>query len=485
MVCAARATRSGSWPVSWLRVSWLLAGLAVATATACAPTSKVATPPPAAQARPPAPQETPPLGTLELPPLPPGTPVPPAGTPIPPGAPPGAAPGTLGETPPPAGSAPGSITELPTVTIQAGTHVAILLPLSGPDAMIGRALLNAAELAVFDFGDDNFVLNAYDTESHGAAAAAQKALGDGAQLILGPLFARSVAEVAAVARAQNVNVIAFSNDRSVAGPGIFLMGMPPSDAIARALAYARAQGVTRWAALLPSDTLGDRIAATVQLVAQKLDAELVRVEHYDPGSDASNAVKRAAEFERRHAAYIAGNPAVAPAALSRNKPQTAGDLDYQALVLGEAGQRLRAIASLLPFYDIDPAQVHLIGTPAWEDQSLAGEPGLVGAWFAAPDPAGRAAFERKFRETYARSAPRIATLAYDAAGLAAVLARVRGGPDFSVATLSSPSGFAGVDGIFRFAPDGVVERGLAVLQLDRRAIQVISPAPTTFEAPVQ
>ena len=204
----------------------------------------------------------------------------------------------------------------------------------------------------------------------------------------------------------------------------------------------------------------------------------MRLEHYDPGSDASNAIKRVAEFERRHAAYIASTPAVAPAALNRNKPRTTGEVDYQALVLGEAGQRLRAIASLLPFYDIDPAQVHLIGTPAWEDQSLAAEPALVGAWFAAPDPAGRAAFERKYREAYSRSAPRIATLAYDAAGLAAVLARVRGAPDFSAATLSSPSGFAGIDGIFRFASDGVVERGLAVLQLDRRSTQVISPAPT-------
>jgi len=499
MVGAARATRSGSWPVSWRRVSWLLAGLGLALATACAPTSKVATPPSAAQARPPAPQETPPLGTIALPPLPPGSAPPPFAPPpggapgAPPGSPPGtpgvlppgAPPGTTGETAPPAEGEPGAVTQLPTVTIQAGTHVAILLPLSGPDARIGHALLDAAELAVFDFGDDNFVLDAYDTEKNGAAAAAQKALTDGAQLILGPLFARSVAEVANVARAQNVNVISFSNDRSVAGPGIFLMGLPPSDSILRALAYARSQGVTRWAALLPSDTLGDRIAATVQLAAQKLDAEVVRIEHYDPGGDAANAVKRVAEFERRHAAYIASNPAVPPAALSRNKPQTTGEVDYQALVLGEAGQRLRSIASLLPFYDIDPAQVHVIGTPAWEDQSLAGEPALVGAWFAAPDPSSRANFERKYRETYARSAPRIATLAYDAAGLAAVLARLHGTPDFSAATLTSPSGFAGVDGIFRFASDGVVERGLAVLQLDRRSMQVISPAPTSFETPVQ
>jgi hypothetical protein len=173
------------------------------------------------------------------------------------------------------------------------------------------------------------------------------------------------------------------------------------------------------------------------------------------------------------------------ASQGRGPGQAGGEAGYQALVMADGGQRLRNIAPLLPFYDIDPAQVRLIGTPAWEDQSLATEPALVGAWFAAPDPAGRAQFERKYREAYGRSAPRIATLAYDAAGLAAVLARVGASPAFSTDNLTSPSGFAGIDGIFRFSSDGVVERGLAVLQLDRRSIQVVSPAPTTFEAAVQ
>jgi ABC-type branched-subunit amino acid transport system substrate-binding protein len=473
MAFAARATCS---------ISMLLAGLGLVLMTACAPT-RVGPTPPGAQARPAAPQETPPLGTLTLPPLPSeSNPTGPTGEPR--------SSVESGELPqPPSGEVvvgvplpnPG---EPPPVTIRAGTHVAILLPLSGRDAAVGHALLDAAELAVFDFGDDNFVLDSYDTESKGAAAAAQKALDDGAKLILGPLFARSVPEVASLAQARNVNVVSFSNDRSVAGPGVFIMGLPPSEAVKRSVAYARGQGVTRFAALLPSDPLGNRVAAALQGAAAKLDAEVVRVEYYEPGApDVSGAVKRVADFERRRAAYVAASPAAASSRAARN--QSAGETGFQALVMADGGQRLLTIAPLLPFYDIDPAQVHLIGTPGWEDQSLANEPALVGAWFAAPDPAGRADFERKYREAYGRSAPRITTLAYDATGLAAVLARVNTGPDFSAATLSSPSGFAGIDGIFRFSPDGVVERGLAVLQLDRRAIQVISPAPTSFEPAVQ
>src|SRR5271170_2352701 len=188
MVFAAQATRWGSM---------LLAGLGLVLMTACAP-SRVSNTPPAAQARPPAPQETPPLGTTRLPPLP---------SQAEPGAPTGQARPSV-ETDELSTAPPGEVVvgvplpnpaaEPPTLTSTAGTHVAILLPLSGRDAMVGRALLDAAELAVFDFGDDNFVLDAYDTESKGAAAAAQQALADGAQLILGPLFARSVREVAGV-----------------------------------------------------------------------------------------------------------------------------------------------------------------------------------------------------------------------------------------------------------------------------------------------
>ena len=443
----------------------LLAGLGLMLVAACAPT-KVSTPPPKAQARPAAPQETRPLGTINLPPPP-------------------AEAGQPGAPGPPSVEAPSSIVpEPPTVVVRGGIHVAILLPLSGRDTQIGHALLDAAQLAVFDFGDDKFVLDSYDTESKGAAAAAQQALADGAQLILGPLYARSVPEVAGAAQTHNVNVVSFSNDRTVARPGVYIMGLPPSEAVARSVAYARAQGVTRFAALLPSDPLGNRVAAALQETAAKLDAEVARVEYYDPGApDVSSAVKRVAEFEHRHAAFASANPAAAQTTAGRN--QSAGEPGYQALVMADGGQRLRTIAPLLPFYDIDPAQVHLIGTPAWEDQSLANEPALVGAWFAAPDPAGRAEFERKYREAYGRSAPRIATLAYDATGLAAVLARLGAAPDFSATAIGSPSGFAGVDGIFRFSQDGVVERGLAVLQLDRRSMQVISPAPTTFEPAVQ
>jgi ABC-type branched-subunit amino acid transport system substrate-binding protein len=164
------------------------------------------------------------------------------------------------EPPPPPSLRPPTAT-LPT-RVEGGVRVAILLPLTGRDANLGRALLEAAEMAVFDFADPRFVLLPQDTEAAGPAVAAERAMADGAKLILGPLFGRQVGEVASVAKPRGVPVLSFSNDATAAAPGVFILGVTPEQPIARAIAHARAEGMTKFAALLPSDTLGQRVGET-------------------------------------------------------------------------------------------------------------------------------------------------------------------------------------------------------------------------------
>jgi hypothetical protein len=124
--------------------------------------------------------------------------------------------------------------------------------------------------------------------------------------------------------------------------------------------------------------------------------------------------------------------------------------------------------------------VRLLGTGLWDEPDLGREPALVGGWFAAPPPEARAEFEKRFQELYKRRPPRLATLGYDAGALAALLARSEGA-DFSPATIANPSGYAGMDGIFRFLPSGLVQRGLAVLEVQKTGTVTVSPAPETFQ----
>ena len=187
-------------------------------------------------------------------------------------------------------------------------------------------------------------------------------------------------------------------------------------------------------------------------------------------------------MEAQRAQLIGNEDEISQQALTLLKlRETVGELPYDAVLLPDGGPRLLAISPLLPYYDIDPAEVRLLGTGQWDDPAVRLEPALRGGWFAAPLPEARAQFEERFDAAYGRTPVRLATLAYDGTALAAVLARAEGGPDFSIQALASPNGYAGQDGIFRFRQDGVVERGLAVLEVRRDGFLVVDPPPSSFQ----
>ena len=369
-----------------------------------------------------------------------------------------------------------------------GTRVALLLPLSGPQSDLAAAMLNAAQMALFEFADKRMELLLHDTRGtpDGAAEAASLAIGDGASVILGPLLASSVRAATPAARAANVTVLGFSSDRSVAGPGIYTMGFLPEAEVQRVVAFARSRGLRRFAALAPDNDYGVAVVAALGRAAE--GAIVSRVQFYDPGaSDFSGAVRRLANYEARRRALEyqrsqlkARDDEIARRALRRlEKLQTVGDLPFDALLVADGGKRLQAIAALLPFFDVDPDKIRMLGTGRWDEPGLGAEPALVGGWFAAPPPGARVGFEARYRKTYGMPPHRLATLAYDATALAAVLAK--DGSDFSDQALTSASGYWGRDGIFRLLPEGVMERGLAVLQVGPRGVKVISEAPESFE----
>ena len=371
-------------------------------------------------------------------------------------------------------------------------RVALLLPLSGRNARLGNAMVNAAQLALFDLADDRFELLIHDTKGtpEGAAEATALAIGDGASLILGPLLSASVTAVATAARAANVQVVAFSSDRSVAGQGIFTMGFFPGAGVKRVVSFARSRGILRFAALAPQSEYGTTVVEALRRAAEAVGAVVTQVETYDPGEgDFAAVVRRLAQYGSRRQALMSQRAAleaqggeIARQTLRRlEKLQTVGDLPFDALMVADGGKRLQSIAAHLPFYDVDPAKVRMLGTGQWDEPGIGAEPALVGGWFAAPPPDARADFVRQFLQVYGHKPPRLATLAYDATALAAVLARTEGGADFSARALTAPSGFAGRDGIFRFLPDGLAERGLAVLKVLPRGFEVIGKAPETFQ----
>lgn len=341
------------------------------------------------------------------------------------------------------------------------TDVALLLPLSGPTAALGRDMLDAAQLSLIELGGDDMVLTPKDTRGTpaGAAAAAQLAIAEGARLIVGPLTAPEAEAVKPIAQAAHVNVLAFSSIAAIGGDGLFLMGILPREELARIASYARSTGVEHFAALVPNNAYGQLVADEFGRAVAAAGGTLDDSETYEPGGADLKPVIR----------HLSAN----------------GKFTFTALLVPETGAKLKNTVSQLGLADINQQKVKLLGTGIWDVPDLGSEPSLIGGWYAAPQPAARSGFQDRFRQAYGHVPQRLATLAYDAVGVAAVLDRTPGA-DFSKAAIANPNGYAGADGIFRFRADGTAERGLAVLQIEHAGASVVSPAPESFEgAPSQ
>lgn len=370
-------------------------------------------------------------------------------------------------------------------------RIALLLPLSGDNATLGRALLDAAQLALFDVAGPRFTLMPRDTggDAEGAAKATEAVIVEGAEIILGPVFSSAVQAAGEVAREREINVVAFSTDRSIAGNGIYLMSFMSAQQVDRVVAYATSQGLRRFASLAPATPYGDEVVNTLAQAAVRGGGEVVQVERYAPeDTEVMEPARRLAAYDARAAALkerraelaLSEEPADADELARLKKMETLGEVDFEAVLLPEGGARLRRIAPLLPFFDVDPGRVRFLGTGLWDDEQVGREPALVGGWFAGPDPELGKSFRSRFEAVFGYRPPRIASLSYDATALAAVLAS-GASADFSAIALSDPSGFAGADGLFRFRPDGIAERGLAVLEVRPRGLRVIDPAPASFD----
>lgn len=365
-------------------------------------------------------------------------------------------------------------------------RVGLLLPFSASSSAaqkIASAMFDAAQLAAFDAGDARYLLIPKDTKGtpDGAAAAARSALADGAEIVLGPLFSESVEAASRVTRAARTPMIAFSSDLQAGGDGVFLLSFPPELEIERVTEYAVSQEMTRFGVLAPMTPYGDRVSGAFAEEVFVRGGVIVHEERYEQEPDAMLApAERLAKYsteivpiELRHD-FDPNDP----------RPQNAEagyTQGYQAVLMPEQGTLLRALAPLLPYYNVDITRVKLLGVSAWNNPRLTREPALRGGWFAAPDPEITRNFENRYAGAFGAPPPRLASLAYDATLLSARLAATQRRRDrFSLESITDPNGYYGADGLFRLNADGSVERGLAILEIQPGGIQVIDPAPRSF-----
>ncbi|MEA1830742.1 penicillin-binding protein activator [Methylobacterium durans] len=335
--------------------------------------------------------------------------------------------------------------------------VALVVPLTGQGAALGAAMRNAAELAMEEFQHPDLQILVRDDRGtpDGAREAAQGAIGEGAEMVLGPLFAANVQAAAGPARAAGKPVIAFSTDATVATKGVYLLSFLPQSEVDRVVEEAVAGGKRSFAALIPENSYGNAVEAQFREAVARKGARLAGIERYAPGAPEA-AIQRLT-------GVITG-----PAAQA------------DALFLPETPDGLAALAPALTKAGFSPARVRPLGTAVWNEPRVFALPALQGAWFASADRAGFGGFAGRYQARFGSSPPRVASLAYDSVSLTAALSRQYGSQRFAESTLTNGAGFSGVDGTFRFRPEGTSDRALAVYEIRNNAATVVSPAPRTL-----
>ncbi len=348
----------------------------------------------------------------------------------------------------------------PRVAPPGGTMVALVLPLSGNSATIGTALMNAAQMALFELAGPDLTILPFDSGGtpEGATEAVRQAIAQHVDIIVGPLFATEARAVSGIAAEARIPVLSLSADQSVAGRGTYVMGFLPGPQAVRSALYAASQGKTRQAILAPSNEYGRRVVAAVTNGVNGTGITLGPVEYYDPSAlDLSGNLKK----------LLA----------ARN----GDDAGFDALLIPDEGQRLRRTAEQWSAQGIPADKVTLLGTMLWDDAHPGDIPALAGGWYAVAPNAGFADFAKRYTKAYGTQPPRLASLAYDATAIAAVLGK-RSAHDFSPGILTNPQGFAGVDGLFRLNLDGTITRSYAIKEVMPNGLpKEIVPAAKSFE----
>jgi ABC-type branched-subunit amino acid transport system substrate-binding protein len=338
--------------------------------------------------------------------------------------------------------------------------VALILPLSaqGNAGQVGVSMRNAAELAIAEFNNPDLQLLVKDDAGspQGAQQMTQQALDEGARIVLGPLFAQSVQAAGQVARSRNIPVIAYSTDANVATRGVYLLSFLPETDVDRIVDYAMSQGKRSFVALVPDNPYGSVVEAEFRQYVARKGGRVVALERYP------------------------SDPARMGAAV-QNVAQAAGSAD--ALFLPGEGDAVPAVAAALSGAGVNLKRLQLLGTGLWEDARIFNTAALQGGWYVAPDMSGPnnfRAFARRYQAKYGQEPSRTATLAYDSVALVAALVKTQGPQGLTDQSLLNPSGFSGIDGVFRFRPEGTNQRNLAVMRVTGSGGQVISPAPKSF-----
>lgn len=345
-------------------------------------------------------------------------------------------------------------------------RIAVLLPFSHSQSGVRQqasGILSAIEMAMFDQGNTDILLLPKDTagDVRQTGQVTREAIDEGADIIIGPLFSDNVIAARSIAIRNDVPVIAFSNSRTAAGGGAYLMSFSPEEEVARVVDWASLNGINRFAFMGPANDYSRRVEAALRFEASRRGGSVIAAEFYDPQNNApvdeAQRLARSIEYDLN-----AGTPKV-------------------GVVIPDRGVRLRGVAPLMPYYGISLKRIQYLGTSLWDDPEIWSEPVLEGAIYASAPPSDVKQFEQAFTRSFSREPASLSSLGYDAAAMAIT---VLYDGEVDLQEIQDLEGYRGVNGLFRFRSNGTIDRGLALLSVSERGPKLVEQAPESFFPPV-
>ncbi len=379
------------------------------------------------------------------------------------------------------------------ITDAASFRVGVLLPLSGKAATHGQGLKNASMIALEDINNPNLILQYYDTQStpSGARIAAENAIRQRSNLIIGPLMSSEVQAIAGETIYQGIPVIAFSTAQEVLQPTVYTMGLLIEEQVNRVVSYAATQGRKRLALLVPDNSTGNAVAKAAVKSAQKNGMTVTVIGYYQPqNSDFSSIAKEMTNYGGRHAQVVrlkanlkaradAGDAQAARELATLKTKEGIGDLGFDTLLIPESGAKLTSAISMFAYYDAAYPDVQFLGTSVWENGRFNKESVMQKSWYPAISRAHSNYFAGKYYQIFNERPSSLYSFAYDAVALANEISR-KGSENINQ-VITNADGYSGINGAFRFFEDGTNQHSLDIVEIRSDGDVVVDAGPRRFD----
>ena len=361
--------------------------------------------------------------------------------------------------------------------------VGVMLPLTGKNKEIGNMILNAIEMAVFQNENNNLQLLIKDTQ--GEPDIAKKTfielVDDQVNLIIGPLFSKTLAAIQGLTEINNVNILALTNNKNLARQGSWVFGIDPQAQTKEALQVVFDQGAKKIAALLPKNAYGLLLFDTISDFSEENLVEIDRIEFYELSIESQrDASKKISTGFDKYQDYLnkLKDEELNITSDAESDVYSTVEKPFDSVFIAASGQNLTVLSSQLQYNNVDPSLVQYLGISSWEDKRILNEPALEGGIFITTSQLYQKKVKTIYQNSFNKEMPKIAMIAYDILALISSISIDNNKIDIEE-TINS-EGYLGLRGLFRLKNNGIVERTFDLRQVKNKRFRVLKKAKEEF-----